>query len=75
MRARRVRLRAISTIAGTINVAHAAPRIRPVINREVNVFAHTPKNPSDQSMVIGTSARNSHIRDIGSIESIRRHNG
>ena len=75
MRERNVRFRVISTIAGTIKLAHATPRIRPVENLEVKVFSKIPKTPRDQSIPIGNSERNSQIRDIGSISSIFRHKG
>jgi len=72
---RSVMLRAISTIAGTMKVEHAVPSIIPVTKREVKLFSQIPKTPSVQSMPIGTSERNSQILDIGSVSSIRRHNG
>lgn len=75
MSERIVKLRVISTVAGTINVAQATPRIIPVIKREVKVFSQMPKTVSDQSTPIGISERNSQIREIGSISSTRRHSG
>lgn len=72
---RRDKLRAISTIDGTINVAQATPRIRPVTNRESCVFSQMPKTVSDQSIVIGMSERNSQTRGSGSMVSIERHKG
>lgn len=75
MRERIVKLRVISTVAGTIKVAQATPRIIPVMNREVKVFSQMPKMVSDQSTLIGISERKSQIREIGSTSSTRRHNG
>jgi len=75
MRVRRVKFRVISTVAGTIKVAQAAPSSSPVRNRLVNVFAQIPVTPRSQSTPIGTNDRNSQIREIGSMSSIRRQNG
>ena len=72
---RRVRLRVISTAAGTINVAHAKPRTRPVIKRDNWVFSQMPKIVSDQSIEIGMIERNNQNRGSGSVDSIGRQRG
>ena len=72
---RPVKLRVISTIDGTMKVAQAVPRMRPVRKRERCVFSQMPKTVSDQSMLIGINERKSHTFGIGSMSSMRRHSG
>ena len=65
----------ISTRAGIMNVAQAIPSIRPVKNLEKWVFSQIPKTPSDQSIAIGTSDKNSQNLAGGSVSSSFRQSG